>query len=170
MKIGAITGSFDPITKGHLFVITEALRLVDQLIIIIADNPAKKYTFSHDERKKLILQSINNELPKDVCNSITVDICPRILFAVDFAGICGAKTLFRGLRNSIDFEYEKSIDAINFSINPNIHTVYIIPPPSLTDVSSSVVKSFVGMDAWESIAVKYVHQHVIDALIEREMR
>jgi pantetheine-phosphate adenylyltransferase len=170
MKIGAITGSFDPITKGHVYVIEEALRLVDKLVILIAYNPEKKYTFSYDERAELIIEAIKKNTAINFTEKyITFKHLPPNKFAAEAAFEEGATVIFRGLRNVVDFEYEHSLQLINCNISPGVSTVFVMPPAELIAVSSSAIKGMVGLDNWEKVAIRYVNLHVITALNEKHL-
>jgi pantetheine-phosphate adenylyltransferase len=70
-------------------------------------------------------------------------------FLVDFARRMGATHLLRGIRNATDFEYEKSMDRMNARMEPEIRTVYLMPPPELEAVSSSFVRGFAGVQGWQ---------------------
>ena len=170
MKIGAITGSFDPITRGHVYVIEEALKLVDKLVILIAFNPEKKYTFSYEEREELIIQAIKKNTVINFADKyITFKHLPSNKFAAEAACEEGATVIFRGLRNVVDFEYEHSLQLINSNISPEVSTVFVMPPAEFIAVSSSAVKGMVGLDNWEKVAIRYVNAHVIAALSSKHL-
>lgn len=170
-KVGAVTGSFDPITKGHIYVIEEALKLVDVLYILVAVNPDKKSTFSFEERVRMIEQSVfemSDSAPGKNFSGKRV-YCRRLpdyKFAAKYASEIGASAIFRGLRNVVDFEYEHSIQMVNSQV-ASISTLFIMPPVDLIAVSSSMIKGMVGLEGWKKIAEQYVDSHVISALEER---
>jgi len=156
-KIGVYAGSFDPPTNGHLWMILEAAKIFDELIVAVGVNSDKKYTFNVDDRIRM-LKSITKGMKNiEVTNF-------KDMFLVDFAKKEGAGFIVRGIRDSKDFEYEKSIRSVNDDIDANILTVFLMPPPRLSAVSSSLVKGLVGNKNWEKIASKYVPSSVLSEL------
>ena len=111
-KIGIFPGSFDPITKGHEYVIKKAANMVDELIVALGENSTKKYLFSLEERKKWIEKTF------DGFNHISVKTYHGL--TIDFAKKMNANLIFRGLRSGVDFEYEKPIAETNQILNPQI--------------------------------------------------
>jgi pantetheine-phosphate adenylyltransferase len=165
IKIGVYAGSFDPVTLGHMHVIEKAITMVDKLIILIADNPEKKYMNTIWSRHGMLIESIIEKFGMQVFEgSIEVDFLDHAEFTASKAIDFNATLLFRGLRNVIDFEYEHGIQDINKLIAPELTTVFIMPPPELVAVSSSVIRGMVGINGWEKVAEKYVTKAVIDTL------
>jgi pantetheine-phosphate adenylyltransferase len=155
-------GSFDPLTNGHLWVIRQAMQLFDELIVAIGENPAKKCTFSLDERLDMLRLSIpsGNVSFKHFTNR----------YLVDFAVEEKASFIVRGIRNSADFEYEKVIRHVNADIDPSVTTVFLIPPRELSEHSSSFVKALCGPENWQQLVGKMVPLPVFDKLIERQIQ
>ena len=116
-KIGIFPGSFDPITVGHKHVILKAAKIVETLIVGIGINSTKKHHFTIEERVKWGKKTFFNH--------------PNILvkkyegLTVDFARKENAQFIFRGLRSSLDFEYEKQIAESNNIINKQIETIFL---------------------------------------------
>lgn len=164
-SIGVVAGSLDPITFGHEWLVREACSLVDKLYVVIGINAAKAKTryFTPDESKALVESVLKARLPAEMYKKIEVVLMVNDLL-INFASEVGAKYLFRGIRNTEDFNYEYQMQLVNRKINPHVHTVFLIPPPHLTEVSSSTVKGLVGFRGWEAIVSKYVHQDVLRAL------
>ena len=133
MRRAIYPGSFDPPTCGHLDVIERASRLFDELIVAIIVNPNKQPFFSVEERTSL-LQAV---LPAH-CTNVTVDNFTGLL--MDYAQRKQANALIRGLRSSADYEYELPMILMNRHLAPEIETVLLVGDPSLTHVSSSLVK------------------------------
>jgi pantetheine-phosphate adenylyltransferase len=135
MKIGIYPGSFDPITFGHLDVIIRASGLVDQLIIGVLRNNAKKPLFSAEERVELIERVIaqNTDLPP-----IKVEAFDGLL--IDFAARKNASIIVRGLRAITDFEYELQIAQTNHKLNKKVDTVFFTTSVEYSYVSSSAIK------------------------------
>ena len=134
-KIGVFPGSFDPITKGHEFVIIKAAQMVDKLIVGIGENSTKNYLFSIEKRIEWINKTFENQ------NNITVE--PYNGLTVDFAKNVNAQYIFRGLRSGVDFEYEKPIAETNLLLNPNINTVFLLTNKEFGMISSSIVREII---------------------------
>ena len=166
---GVVAGSFDPITNGHLWLIREALSMVDELTVVVGVNPVKKYMFSADERQELVRGVLEAKLPPgDVSRVKTVFQENELL--VNFAASVGATHIVRGLRNSEDFQAENLMMMVNRKQCPEIHHAYVITPPNLGEVSSSTVKSLVGLRDWDKVASRYCHPTVVEALRNKLVR
>lgn len=164
MKIAVIAGSFDPITRGHTFVMKQALEVADQVHIIVGHNPSKKYMFTEDERKQMTLHALDDESNSvDMKRFSVVSISNKLV--IDYAKEIGARMLVRGIRNIEDFRAEHEMNMIHKRMYPEIDTVYFIPPRELSEVSSSVVKSLVGFDRWERTVSQYVCPYVMVQLM-----
>lgn len=160
-KIGVFAGSFDPITNGHIWVIEKAAKMVDCLHVVIGVNSAKKYYFTEDERKQQVTKVIHSYLP-DTRSKIVVDTISNDLL-INYANSISASYIFRGIRNTEDFNYESQIQQVNRKICPTIETVFFIPPSEFAEISSSTVKGIVGFNGWRPIVARYVHPCVLDA-------
>lgn len=158
--VGLISGSFDPITNGHAWLIEEAALLVDELHVVMAVNPDKKYAFPENLRLALVKKVIDDlVLPVPV----TVHVPGQVLL-VDFAKGIGVNRLIRGLRNAEDLAYERRMAQINRKLNPEMSTIYVASPAALSDLSSSSVRSLLGFEGWQRIVADHVHPVVLDAL------
>ena len=135
-KIGIYPGAFDPITFGHLDIIKRSLKVVDKLIIGVADNINKKSLLSLDDRKKLILSDITTYLEKNV--DISVDTISGLL--IDYAKQNNATCIIRGLRAVSDFEYEFQMTGMNYQLNPNIDTIFLMSSEKYSFISSNFIK------------------------------
>lgn len=131
-KIAVFPGSFDPITKGHESIVNRAANLFDTVIIAIGENSSKKCLFSIELRKKWILQTFEN------LNNIQVATFSGL--TVDFCKENNANFIIRGLRNTLDFEYEKTIALMNKKLNPNVETILLYTDPEYSMISSSTVR------------------------------
>ncbi|MDD7305926.1 MAG: pantetheine-phosphate adenylyltransferase [Peptoniphilaceae bacterium] len=127
-------GSFDPLTIGHLDIITRMNEMFDEVIVAILINEEKKHFFTLQERKEMILKEIENyNLDK-----VTVMIFDGLL--VNFAKKVGAKVVVRGLRAVTDYEYETKIAQFNSSLYPGLETVFLLSDPRYSYISSSGVR------------------------------
>ena len=130
-KIGLFPGSFDPFTKGHEVVVSKALTLFDEVIIAIGVNSKKTYLFDLDKR----IQHIESLF----INSSNVRVVSYQKLTVEFCEEIGANFIIRGLRDSKDFEFEKSIAHMNLEIS-NIETVFLLTAQKYGAINSSIVR------------------------------
>lgn len=151
-------GSFDPATNGHLWMITQVSSLFDEVVVAIGQNIEKKCKFSVEEREGF-LRGITSGL-----KNITITNYKNE-FLVSYAKRIGASYIARGIRNSNDYEYERSMRYINSDLSRDIQTIFLMPPRDYAEVSSSMVMGLVGSDGWENIVKKYVPQSVFEGLL-----
>ena len=130
-RVGLFPGSFDPITKGHEAIAWKALELFDELIIGIGINSRKQYLFDIEKRKHHIQSLFVGErrISIQVYQELTVTFCQKI----------GASHIIRGLRDSKDFQYEKSIAHMNFQL-VGIETVFLLTNQEYSAVNSSIIR------------------------------
>jgi pantetheine-phosphate adenylyltransferase len=140
-RIGIYPGTFDPITKGHLHIIKRASRMVDHLIVGVADSKRKTPMFTTAERLEMVREDIAN-LP-DKGGEISVDSFDSLL--IQFARQKQASIIFRGLRAMSDFEYEFQMTGMNFKLDPGIETVFLMASDKWQFVSSSFIKEIATM-------------------------
>lgn len=159
-RIGIYAGSFDPPTLGHLWMIRQGASMFDELVVALAVNPEKKPFLSTAERRAA-LQEMLAEVPER--DRVRVETVSHG-FLVDFAREAGATHLLRGVRNSTDFEYEKTMARVNARMEPGIRTVFLMPPGELEEVSSSLVRGFVGVPGWERWVAACVHPSVFERI------
>ena len=117
-KIAVYPGSFDPITNGHVDIIKRGLRMFDELIVLIANNPNKKALFTVEERLGMIREVIRD------CKNVRVDSFDGLL--VEYVKGTGANVILRGLRALSDFEYEFQLALINRRLNRDVETVFLM--------------------------------------------
>ena len=155
MTKAVYAGSFDPVTKGHLWMIEQGVKLFDELVVAVGINPDKKYSFTKAERL-LMLRDSTRHLP-----NLQVDAFDN-QFLVNYAQRMGAQYILRGIRTGSDYEYERNMRYVNDDLVPSVNTVFLMPPREIAEVSSTMVKSMVGPEGWESILGKYVPEPVLE--------
>ena len=131
-RIALFPGSFDPITLGHVDIITRALPLFDEIRIAVGTNSAKNYLFSLEQRIAWITETFADE---DKVKVVTYDG-----LTVDFALQEGVNFLLRGLRNPADFEFEKAIAQANRAMTPELETVFLLTSARFAYISSIIVR------------------------------
>ena len=157
-RVGVYAGSFDPLTIGHLWMIRQGVLLFDRLIVGLGTNPEKRYTFTTEERMRLLQESL-----KSFKNISVASFSNRYL--IEFAQSVGATHVLRGIRSESDYEYERTMRHINGDLDGAICTVFLMPPRDIAEVSSSMVKSLVGPQGWQKVVRKYVPEPVYQCLL-----
>ena len=134
-RIAVFPGSFSPFTLGHKSVVDRSLPLFDKIIIAIGINSEKNEYFSIEEREKWIkdIYKDNPKIEVQFYEGLTVDFCEKL----------EAKYILRGLRDSHDFKYEKNIAQINKNLNPKLETIFIITPPEISHISSTIMRDII---------------------------
>lgn len=142
MKRRAIySGTFDPITNGHMDIIKRALKVFDEVIVAVAVSSSKKPMFDIDTRVKLI-----NKATKE----LSVEAIAFDTLLVNFAKEQNIKTIVRGLRAVSDFEYELQMGYANNSLDNELDTMYFMPKLQNAFVSSSIVRELFKFDGCAS--------------------
>jgi len=136
-RIGLYPGTFDPVTLGHLDIIKRAVKLVDHLVIGIANNPSKTQAFTVEERVAM-LRSETAALAGNSRATIAVETFDTLL--IHFARKIGASVIIRGLRAVSDFEYEFQMVGMNQRLAPEIETVFLMADPRHQAIASRLVK------------------------------
>ena len=134
-KIGIFPGSFDPITSGHRHIIVKASKLVDVLVVGIGDNSSKKSFYSAEKREEWVKNTFENY------DNILVKKYSGL--TINFAEKENAEFIFRGLRSSLDYEYEKQIAETNSVLNKEIETVFLLSDKQYGMISSSIVREII---------------------------
>ncbi|GGD29176.1 MULTISPECIES: pantetheine-phosphate adenylyltransferase [Franconibacter] len=149
-------GTFDPITNGHIDILTRASRLFDEVILAIAASPHKKTLFTLEERVALA-QKATSHLEN-------VQVTGFSDLMANFARAQNATILVRGLRTSGDFEYEMQLAHMNRHLMPELESVFLMPAKEWSFISSSLVKEVARHQGDVS---HFLPQHVHQALLER---
>ena len=137
MKRAVTPGTFDPITYGHLDVISRAAQLMDEVVVAVAASPGKKPLFTLEERAELAREA--------TAHLSNVHVEPFDGLLVDFAREQGADLLVKGLRAITDFEYEFQMAALNYQLATELETVFIMSPPQYMYLSSSIVRELASL-------------------------
>ncbi len=135
-KIGIYPGTFDPMTSGHMDIIKRSLRIVDNLVIAVANNINKDSLFSIQERINIINSDISNL--NEFNSKINVMELSGLL--TTFAKDQNATCIIRGLRAVSDFEYEFQMTGMNYQLNPDIETIFLMTSEKNSFISSNFVK------------------------------
>lgn len=135
-KIALFAGSFDPFTLGHKAVVEEALRLFDRVVVGVGENISKRSLLSVEQRCRLITDTF--------CDEPRVSVASYSTLTGDFAREVGATALVRGVRNTVDFEFERSIEATNRELYPELTTVLLVTPAEYMHISSSMVRELLA--------------------------
>lgn len=156
-KIAVFTGTFDPLTSGHLDIIGRGRLLFDHLVVAIGINPNKQSLFSIDERVELARLV--------VAGYPNVSVAAFEELTVQFVRRIGARVILRGLRTLSDMEYEFSMTMTNQRLDPEIETVFLMADGEYSHVSSSLIKQVARFGEEASLA-----RFVPEALIAPIMR
>lgn len=159
MKTAAFCGTFDPVTLGHVDLIKRASKMFDKLVVFVSPNSLKTNTFSNEQKLAWL-----NEITKDMSNvecyiqdGLVVEACHKVK----------ATVLVRGIRNTVDFEYEKNMAGMNTLIDPAIDTICLYTREDLALCSSTNVREFIkyGLDI-----SSFVPECVLKTIKERESK
>jgi pantetheine-phosphate adenylyltransferase len=132
MRIGVYPGTFDPITNGHVDLITRSLRLFDKVYVAVALNPQKHSLFDLDERVEMA-RVVTKELPR-------VEVAPFEGLLVDFVREHGAEAIIRGLRAVSDFEVELQVALMNRNLDQNSETLFLMPSQEYIYLTSTIIR------------------------------
>jgi len=141
-RIGFTSGSFDPVTNGHLDVIARAARMVDTLVIGIGVHPGKTPLFSTEEKVEMLKAEIAGIAKKSGCK---IEIATFDTLTVDAAKAAGASLIFRGLRDGTDFDYEMQMAGMNGAMAPGIDTVFLPASPGVRHITGTLVRQIAMM-------------------------
>lgn len=139
MRIGLYPGTFDPVTNGHLDIIGRAMKLVDRLVVGVAQNDDKGPLFKTDERVAMVQAEVAR-FDADIV------VKPFSSLLMHFAEELDANVIVRGLRAVADFEYEFQMTAMNQRLNQDIETVFLMADPRHQAIASRLVKEIARLD------------------------
>jgi pantetheine-phosphate adenylyltransferase len=141
-RIGLYPGTFDPVTLGHIDIIGRAVKLVDHLVIGVADNPSKTPMFSMAERVAMLKQE-TAPLAGNGHATVAVETFDTLL--IHYAKKIGARVIVRGLRAVSDFEYEFQMTGMNQRLDPDIETVFLMADPQHQAIASKLVREIASL-------------------------
>ena len=135
-RVGVYPGTFDPITNGHLDIISRAVKVVDKLVVGVAVNVGKGPLFSLKERVNMCADEVANMQ----LNGTVVEVVPFDNLLMDFVTSHGADLIIRGLRAVSDFEYEFQMAGMNTRLNPRVETMFLMASERNQFIASRFVK------------------------------
>ncbi|MQX35797.1 pantetheine-phosphate adenylyltransferase [Roseospira navarrensis] len=135
--VGIYPGTFDPVTNGHLDIISRATRLVDHLIVAVAVNAGKGPMFSLDERVEMVRESLEEHGTRAQAR---IEVMPFETLLVNFVREMDASIIVRGLRAVSDFEYEFQMAGMNARLDNTVETVFLMASERSHFISSRFVK------------------------------
>jgi pantetheine-phosphate adenylyltransferase len=159
-RVAVYTGSFDPVTLGHLNVIERSSRLVDKLIVGIGINIEKQSLFTPEERVDLV------RLCTERLGNVEVRSFSGL--AVTFVRECGARVMLRGVRSLGDIEAEFTMTLANRKLDPGIETVFLMADDQFSHISSSLIKQIAALASDDELA-RFVPREIVGP-IRRNMK
>jgi pantetheine-phosphate adenylyltransferase len=157
-RIAFYSGSFDPLTNGHLDVVEHAAALCDRLVVGVGTNPNKAGLFSIEERLDMIRAAAAPTLERMGCALETVAFSG---LAIEAARAAGATIIVRGLRDSTDFDYEMQMAGMNGAMAPEIRTVFLPASSPVRPITATLVRQIAAMGGDAS---PFVPPNVVAAL------
>lgn len=135
-RIALFPGSFDPFTMGHKSIVEQGLTIFDKIVVGVGANSDKRGLLTLENRVRLIrdIYRDNPDVQVESYNNLSGDFCREI----------GAQFFLRGMRNTVDYEYERSMMLVNQKLYPEITTVLLFTPPDYVAVSSSMIRELVS--------------------------
>jgi len=142
MRIAFYSGSFDPMTNGHLDVIGHAASLCDKLVVGVGSNPNKTGLFPIEERLKMIREAAAPALAAQGCELEAIAFCG---LAIEAARAAGATLIVRGLRDATDFDYEMQMAGMNGQMAPELRTVFLPASSPVRPITATLVRQIAAM-------------------------
>lgn len=156
MSVAVYPGSFDPVSNGHLDIVTRASKVFDTVYVLVSINPNKKYLFTEIERLEMMKIATKN-LP-----NVIVEASSSLV--LNYAKEKNAHVIIRGLRNFIDYQSEITLFQFNRSIDDNIDTFILFPSANNLFLSSSAIKELVMFDSDIS---NYVPKELVEKITNK---
>ncbi len=166
IRTGVYPGTFDPIHNGHLDVIRRACKLVDRLIVAVAENAGKEPLLDLETRRVLVQRDLDALVARNGANGCTLEVVSFNNLLVQLAADVQADVIIRGLRAVSDFEYEFQMASNNYRLESRVETIFLMASETTQFISSRFVKeigrlggdisSFVSPDV-----LSYLHAHVL---------
>lgn len=141
-RIAIYPGSFDPVTNGHLDVVSHAVHLCDKLIVSIGIHPGKKPLFPIEERLAMVREVFEPVAKKAGCQ---FDCSTYDNLTITAARAVGATLMIRGLRDTKDFDYEMQLAGMNEQMAPDIHTVFTPASVPVRPINATLIRQIAGM-------------------------
>jgi pantetheine-phosphate adenylyltransferase len=135
-------GSFDPVTNGHLDVVSHAVRLADKLVIAVGVHPGKAPLFSAEERLAMLEETCTPLARAGKCELSCITFADLV---VETARKNGASILIRGLRDGTDFDYEMQMAGMNLTMAGEVQTVFLPASPLVRPITATLVRQIAGM-------------------------
>jgi pantetheine-phosphate adenylyltransferase len=157
-------GTFDPVTNGHVDILTGALDLADHVVIAIGVNPGKSPLFDLKDREAMVAAMVGG-LPRQ--DSARVSTVTFDGLAVDAARKAGATILIRGLRDANDFDYEMQMAGMNMTMAAGLRTVFLPASPAVRHITATLVRQIAGMGGDVSPFVPAAVARMIAARLSR---
>ena len=157
-RVAVYTGSFDPVTLGHVSVIARSSRLLDKLVVGVGINVDKPSLFSPDERVALV-RKVTQQFPN-------VEVKKFSGLAVEFVRECGARVMIRGVRPLTDIAAEFTMMMANRHLDPDVETIFLMADEEFAHVSSSLLKQITPLASDEKLS-RFVPREVIPSLRKR---
>jgi pantetheine-phosphate adenylyltransferase len=136
-RVGLYPGTFDPITNGHLDIIARASRMFDRLVVGVAENAGKGPLFAIGDRVALVQDELRQASER---TGTAIEVRPFNSLLIQFAHVVGAGVIVRGLRAVSDFDYEFQMAGMNYRLDSNIETVFLMASERHQFISSRFVK------------------------------
>jgi pantetheine-phosphate adenylyltransferase len=137
-RIGFYTGSFDPLTNGHMDVLRSSAAFCDRIVVGIGVHPGKAPLFTADQREALIRACAKNL-------GVDVDVVTFDGLAIEAAKQVGATMILRGLRDATDFDYEMQMSGMNVTMAPSIRTIFLPASPAVRHITATLVRQIAAL-------------------------
>lgn len=157
--VGVYPGTFDPVTLGHLDIVERALKVVDHLVIGVADNPGKGPLFTTEERVGMLRVNLHNN--KKIAGK-SYEVVPFSKLLMSFVQDMDARVIVRGLRAVSDFEYEFQMAGMNAYLSKDIETMFLMSQDKFQFISSRFVKEIARLGGDIS--------HFVTPLVAKELK